>query len=208
MILVSGGTATVRSLSPSPYLGHLHTPANGNRIDGYWLPWACDNGAFLGLDVSAFLKMLSLVSAAKQKPMWVTSPDVVGDSVETLRRFSIWGPLIRELGLAVAFVMQDGCERLGIPWDDLDAVFVGGTTGYKLSREAVETVREAQSRGKWTHMGRVNGFKRVRYAKNLGIDSIDGTQWSRFGETYLPKALRVLAAEPPRQKCLFMECGP
>jgi hypothetical protein len=153
MILVSGGTATLKRLTPSPFLGHLHTPTCGNRLASYWLPWACDNAAFTGLDVPAFLRMLASVLVDNGKPLWVTAPDVVGDSRETLRRFRVWGPLIRELGLPVAFVMQDGCETLGIPWDDLDAVFVGGSTEYKLSPEAAATVREAAERGKGTHMG-------------------------------------------------------
>jgi hypothetical protein len=36
-------------------------------------------------------------------------------------------------------------------------------------------VRDARRRGKWVHMGRVNGLRRLRIALDFGVDSVDGT---------------------------------
>ena len=34
-------------------------------------------------------------------------------------------------------------------------------------------------------MGRVNSLRRLAYAASIGCDSIDGTQWVRYRDTYL-----------------------
>ena len=44
-------------------------------------------------------------------------------------------------------------------------------------------------------MGRVNGHQRVRYAKAIGCDSIDGTSLSWFKDRYLKEFLDH-AAQP------------
>jgi hypothetical protein len=38
-------------------------------------------------------------------------------------------------------------------------------------------------------MGRVNSLRRVRYAKAIGCDSIDGSKFSWFRDTYLREGL-------------------
>jgi hypothetical protein len=82
---------------------------------------------------------------------------------------------LRGIDFPAALVAQDGLERLSVPWGSLDCLFIGGTTAWKLGEEAAALVREANERGKWTHMGRVNSEKRVMYAKSIGCDSVDGT---------------------------------
>ena len=62
-----------------------------------------------------------------------------------------------------------------MPWDDFDALFIGGTTDWKLGDGAAQLVREAKRRGKWVHMGRVNSLRRMIYAESIGCDSADGT---------------------------------
>lgn len=71
----------------------------------------------------------------------------------------------------------------------LSAVFIGGTTEFKLGATARAITAEAKRRGKWVHMGRVNTAQRVRYAKQIGCDSFDGTTFSRWRATYLRKGL-------------------
>ncbi len=46
-------------------------------------------------------------------------------------------------------------------------------------------------------MGRVNTQQRMRYAKAVRVDSIDGTSLSWFRDTYLPNTL-IHAAQPPQ----------
>lgn len=202
IVLVSGGTASLRRHGLLGHVGHLHTPDIGNALGSYWLPYAVDNAAFSGFDAPSYLMTLSKVSAMEAKPLFVTAPDVVCDAAETLRRFRIWGPLINELKLPAAFVGQDGCEAMPIPWDEFECLFVGGSTAWKLGSEATELCIEAKQRGKWVHVGRVNSFKRLRIIEQMGADSFDGGNWNRFGDTYLPRLMRFLA-EQTRRRALF-----
>lgn len=184
-LLVSGATVTMRRLakkaSVSPHLGHLLTPANGNKLSSLLssgLPFACDNAAFSSFCPKAFKRMVCRVIDYGKSPMWVTCPDVVGDADATLRRFEDWKHFLH--GLPIAFVAQDGCESVGIPWDEIACVFIGGSTEWKLSRYAEKTCMEAKKRNKLIHMGRVNSLKRLRLAVRWGCDSIDGTSLSMF----------------------------
>jgi hypothetical protein len=185
---VSGTTRTLRRFQDCPYLGHLKTPRSREAIGSLHLPWACDNDAFSGFDVPRYLRMLSGVHG--ERPLFVTAPDVVGDAVETLRRFAVWGPMIREIGLPVAIVGHDGVENEAIPWDACDAFFIGGSTAWKLSRAAALLGQEAKRCGKWLHMGRVSSLIRLRHAYNIGCDSVDGTHWSRWGDKHIPVGIR------------------
>lgn len=100
---------------------------------------------------------------------------------------------LRRRGLPIAFVAQDGCEvGLVPPWWMFDALFIGGTTEWKLGHTAARLVAEARARGKWTHMGRVNTLRRLRYADAIGCDSVDGSSWARWRRTYLDDGLAAL----------------
>jgi len=159
----------------------------GNDVRTYWLPWACDNDCFKGLNAPQFLRCLAKMKEYAAAPMWVTCPDVVGDHVETLRLWNCWSPVLIELGFIPAFVLQDGCSPSDVP--ACDVLFVGGTDQYKLGREAANCVRMGKAAGRAVHMGRVNSLKRIAYAWRIGCDSVDGRQWSSFGETYIPWVL-------------------
>ena len=195
-LLVSGTTRSLaKALAKHPEsFGRLLTPSNRNSIeamtsDGF--PWACDNGCFNGLDEPAFRRMLRRVSG-KPGLLWVCAPDVVGSAVDTLRLLDVWEPVLRAAGVPIAFVGQDGQERLPVPWSRFDAFFVGGTTEWKMSDDAAALVVEAKERGKLTHMGRVNSRRRLRYAFQSGCDSVDGSGFSRWGDAHLLKFARWL----------------
>lgn len=136
-----------------------------------------------------------LTKIAGTSPLFVTAPDVVADAARTLEMFDTWEPIIREHGLPVALVLQDGQEKLDMPWGRCEAVFIGGSTDYKLSGTVRWLVREAKWRGKWVHMGRVNSLERLRTARDMGCDSVDGTGYSMFPDTNLPGALKYLLHE-------------
>lgn len=197
MLLVNGATKDVEPLIADPNIGVLVTPGSKGggpkhdirRIDGWGVKWAVDNGAYSGLDAPAFLRLLAAV-AMTPKCMWVAAPDVVGDAIQTIRKFSIWGPLIKELGLPVAMVSQDGLTPEMVPWGLMDALFVGGTDSFKLSDESVSIVRQAKDRGKLIHVGRVNSKVRIRAAIAMGADSVDGSQFSWWPRRYVPKGLK------------------
>lgn len=136
-----------------------------------------------------------LTKIAGTSPLFVTAPDVVADACSTLAMFNAWEPVIHAHRLPVALVLQDGQENLCMPWGRCEAVFIGGSTDYKLSDTVRWLVREAKWRGKWVHMGRVNSLERLRYARDIGCDSVDGTGYSRFPDTNLPGALKYLQHE-------------
>jgi hypothetical protein len=189
MIFLVSGTTTSLSKAMRVYpdrLGVLLTPNNRNAVS--WcvqtgLPWAIDNGAFSGFDPDRFRRLLRR-AADKPRLLWVVCPDVVGQARATLDLFEQWQPELTAAGVPVAFVGQDGQEDLPVPWDRLDAFFVGGSTRWKLSEAAGDLVREAKRRGKWVHMGRVNSLRRMRVAYEIGCDSCDGSSASRWGDKY------------------------
>jgi hypothetical protein len=198
MILVSGATATVRQHRGRYGLGVLFTPMNWNDpVNSLWpgCVWAADNAAFTAFDTDAFLAMLERLQRHPDC-RFVAAPDVVGDAAETLRRFRLWGPMIRSLGFPVALVGQDGLTPAVTPWDAFDAFFIGGSTDWKLSREARELASYAKARGKWVHMGRVNSKRRLHYAERIGCDSIDGTSFSRWANVHIPKGLAWIEPLP------------
>ena len=119
----------------------------------------------------------------------------MGNARATLRRFRVWGPIIQGHGFPVALVLQDGQESLPVPWSDLDAVFVGGTTAWKLGYAAHTLVQEATQRGKLVHMGRVNSLVRMRLAARWGCDSVDGSGFSRWRKLIEPGVRWLRRAE-------------
>jgi hypothetical protein len=153
-------------------------------------PWAADNGRFAtpaDYTDTGFLAWLATMPA--ESCLFATAPDVVGDAAATLALSAPMFARIRALGYPVALVAQDGLERLNIPWNDFDVLFIGGSTGWKLGEAAHELADEAKRRGKWLHMGRVNSLRRMRLAHAMGCDSVDGT-FLRFGPDVLLPRLR------------------
>ena len=190
--MVSGATKTVRRYCNSPYLGHLLTPSNGNRIETLLetgLPWAADNAAFSGFNEDRFRRMLDRIEG-RAGCLFVAAPDVVADAKATLVLFNAWRRQIASRGLPVALVAQDGLEALRMPWGRFDALFIGGSTEWKVGEHAETLCREAKARGKWVHMGRVNTRQRIRLAASWVCDSVDGSGFSRWPDQKIPKGLR------------------
>ena len=106
-------------------------------------------------------------------------------------------PYVAEVGLPYGFVLQDGATSATIPWHQCQALFLGGSTEYKLSEEAHELCREAKRRGKWVHVGRVNSARRERLIAPFA-DSFDGTKYSQFARRHLPSCLNRLAGSGPQ----------
>jgi hypothetical protein len=190
LLLVTKADPTIRRLA-HPALGRLVTPRHCSSIEQTahaGTPWAADNDAFHGVDPAAFGAMLDRL-AGLPGCLFVACPDVVGDAAATRRRFARWAGAIRRARLPVALVAQDGLERRRVPWAGIDALFVGGSTPWKLSDHAAGLVAQARARGVWTHMGRVNSARRLAWAKAIGCDSADGSGYARFTDTHLPPAL-------------------
>lgn len=186
MVLVGKGYGTLRRYS-GPNVGRLIQPRDcGRPYDtARDMMWAADNDAFNGFKPGPFRDMLRKWQGLP-RCLFVACPDVVADWKATHRLFDVWEPEIRHHMLPVAYVTQDGVPREYVPWHRIDAIFVGGTDAHKLGDEAARLTVEAKARRKWVHMGRVNSGKRVMWARDLGVDSIDGTSVSMFTDTHLP----------------------
>jgi hypothetical protein len=173
--------------------GAMVTPKQGNKIPA-GVRVAVDNGCFSDPDGfgdgSAFLECLT--SHPPDAVAFATSPDVVADWTATLDRSVEWLSRIRSANYRAAIVLQDGATIDTVPWSAADAVFVGGSTEWKLSPTAGDLVQEAARRGVWAHMGRVNSFRRLRLAQWFGCDSVDGTFLVFGPDVNLPKVTRWL----------------
>ena len=130
------------------------------------------------------------------RPLFVTCPDIVGDGPGTLALFRQWMPALHGLGLPAGLVAQDGMTAGELDSPLIDAVFIGGTDGFKMGPEAAAIGREAKRRGLWLHMGRVNGHRRVMYAKAIGCDSVDGSSLTWFKDRWLARFLERARADP------------
>lgn len=137
--------------------------------------WICDNGVFAGqFDEEVFYQFIERLAAYKDQCVFVVAPDVIGDSKKTLEQFEQYAARIKALGYPVAFVAQDGQEDLPFP-ENFDALFIGGSTEWKMSRKAEICIKRAQALGKWVHVGRVNTRRRIRHFALVKVDSVDGT---------------------------------
>ena len=141
------------------------------------ISWAADTGIFgtMPFSLERYLERLDVWQTERGRCLFATAPDVVADWEKTLESSMPVMPLIREKGYRGALVLQDGATSATVPWNDIDVVFTGGSTEWKLSEEAYRLVQEAKDRGLWAHMGRVNSLRRLRAAHMGGYDSADGT---------------------------------
>lgn len=184
-LLVSGGH---RPMYDEYDVGHLICPRSRNII--WSREWAADNAAFSGFDADSWCAMLDAITG-RSGCLFATVPDVVGDAKHTRVWWDNWKDRVYLAGLPAAYVLQDGSADVGVPWDECAALFVGGSTAYKVSAEAVLFIREAKRRGKWVHVGRVNTERRLRWAQHVGADSVDGSGFARFPDHMFPRYTRV-----------------
>lgn len=140
--------------------------------------WAWDNDCYnLGesFEIGAFLSWLETLKPYRESCLFGSCPDVVGNHKATLDRFMATYQNFADWPLA--FVLQDGCQTQDVPWSLIQAVFVGGSTEYKLSQTVLQILIEAGQRKLWRHVGRVNSRKRINHFYGLA-DSFDGTGFS------------------------------
>lgn len=213
-------------------LGLIDTPDQGNKHPENVM-WIADNGKFsptraekgIPWDEEGWWNFLVKNVDKAHLAVFATAPDVVnwveypngkkgpmGDAAATLVESARWYDKIRELGYPVALVAQDGLDPADVPWDKIDAIFVGGSDDYKVGTAppprvralkadgtplgipgSIGVVQEAKRRGKWVHIGRVNSLARYRFARLVGADSVDGTYLKYKPSETLPQLLSWLA---------------
>lgn len=164
-------------------VGQLLTPLTRFTLQDSARPWAIDNGAYSRFEEKSFVSLLERERHHAKDCLFVTLPDVVGSAIRTAECFRRWrskNAIVLE-GYKLALVAQDGLEAMPMEptWDEFSAIFIGGTTVFKLSR-AESIIKAAKILGKWVHVGRVNDPLRFQYFEDLGVDSIDGTGISQY----------------------------
>ena len=170
----------------------LLTPRTRFRPQRPEARFAIDNGAFSRFDPAEFESLLRREYPRKSLCRFVAVPDVVGSARRTLEVFDHWYERIGQWPLAL--VAQDGQEDLPIPWKLISAVFIGGSTKWKLSTHATDIIKAAKAMGKWVHVGRVNEPCRFENFEKQGADSFDGTGLARY--THMRERLYKAEHEP------------
>lgn len=187
--------------------GIMLTPAGGVRLPATEALscWGADTGCFnqgASFQLDRYLTWLERMAPAQSRCLFATAPDVVGDAAATWERSRDVLPVLRRMGYRAALVAQDGIEATCVDWSSFDVLFVGGTTGWKLTL-GYEIAAEARRRSKWTHQGRVNSRIRLRAARAAGFDSADGTHSSFGPDKRVPQMVRWMG-EIRRQPGLLL----
>jgi hypothetical protein len=159
-------------------VGQLLTPLTRYTLRDPTRKWAIDNGGFNEADVPGLMSLLEREAHHRENCLFVAVPDVVGSARRTLEVFELMKA--RFAGWTLALVCQDGQEHLPIPWNDIGAVFIGGTTKWKLSEHVEHIIKAAKALGKWAHVGRVNDPARWLHFEKMGAHSGDGTGLARY----------------------------
>jgi hypothetical protein len=188
LYLGTGSEPDVVAMMDAGRLGLMLGPgANSRSSYPDHVSWGADNGCFANnYNPDRWWSWLTRWARFAPSALFACAPDVVCDAEATRDLSTPWLAPIRSLGYPVAYVGQNGQSDVPVPWDDIDAFFIGGDDPWKLGGEAADLASEAKARGKWVHMGRVNSGRRWRYAERIGCDSVDGT-FLRWPTTNLPR---------------------
>lgn len=185
-------------------LGHLYGPG-GQRGPWPWFPYALDNGAFACWDPKenrfdsakwavtepAWQRLIFWSQTVAIRPLWAIVPDVPGDAVATFEKWKTFAPTVTEIPLALA--VQDGMtvEQVRALSPAPAVIAVGGTTEWKW--ETVEKWAQAFPR---VHLLRCNSPARLYDLEAMGVESCDGTGWSRGDRTQTEGLERWARSKP------------
>lgn len=203
LYLATASTQRVRDAMSAGTLAQMVTPTSGNRL----VPgatFAIDNGTVRIVNGAPTTdpdwdpaRWWATLDRYADTPgcLFAVVPDVVGDAEATNERWAVYHGAARDRGYRCAYVLQNGCTSIPA---SAGAAFVGGDTEWKLGPQARGLVAQAKARGLWVHMGRVNSERRLRYAFQLGCDSVDGTYLAFGPDRNLPRLQRFMrrATEP------------
>jgi hypothetical protein len=173
----------------TPYGGGKHALESNNRF-------GVDNDSYTGkFDRDKFLRLLDKIAPHKDRCLFINPPDVVGNAIQTTNLYHEWYTEIKGRELPISYILQDGC--VGIPDLKPNALFVGGSTEFKLSQWVLKLLQVVKS-DYWIHIGRVNTLRRLLHFRYVA-DSFDGTQAYRFqpdiGTKYIRNSLRFIDAQ-------------
>lgn len=168
-------------------LGHLYSP-RAQRGPWPWFPYALDNGAFSCWEPKsntfdharwarteqAWNELIVWAQSAPTPPRWAIIPDIPGNAQATLERWQEFAPKLTFFPRTLA--VQDGMEPDHVRGLTVqpDVIAVGGSTEWKW--ETVEAWAKAFPR---VHVLRCNSPAKLEWMESIGIESTDGTGWSR-----------------------------
>lgn len=187
----------MRDAMSAGLIGMITTPRQGNRIPP-GAAFIVDNGRYSQQGVGddspgwpgdlRYTAWLARLQPRARDCRFVIAPDQPYDMTRTLELAGRWCYEIRRMGYPAALALQNGAERIRLPWADFDVACIGGDVAWKLSPAAAAIAREASQRGKPVHMLRVNSLKRIRLAYGMGCDYADGG-FLRWPDRRLPELL-------------------
>lgn len=193
-----------------PKVGRLLTP--GRNWHTPHCRYACDNGVYAAyqkkrywdedMEVDYF-RMLDKLPKEKP-PLFVILPDVVADWNATLALAQIYLPLLRDRGLPSAIALQDGCDFQEAMRLNTEAIFVGGSTEWKLAN-IENAVRYFKPVGRWVHIGRVNTAKRLSLCLRAGVDSCDGTGLNKHFDRMIQPLKNAYEKEKQARRLLTLD---
>lgn len=191
MIAYASRTGTKRNLAALRAAGwRLMVSARGVlRTEGF--PYALDNGAWTSFqrkerfDADAFRRAIGVLGPGAD---FIVVPDIVMGGLESLTFSRRWWdalhdyPALRPVPKLLA--VQDGFEERWVRplLSPNTGIFVGGSTAWKLHTMA-RWAALARDHGAICHVGRVNTARRIALCAAAGVDSWDGSGWSRFADT-------------------------
>lgn len=161
-------------------------------------PWFLDNGAYVDYaagkkwEPGRWLDVLKLLKTDPHQPDFVVVPDIVAGGMESLDFSLSW--VQRLEGHTIYLAVQDGMPEGEVQKVAriFDGIFVGGSLAWKLETGAA-WVDFAHRNGMACHVGRVGTAPRVRWAREIGADSIDSSLplWSAGNLEHFLDALRA-----------------
>jgi len=186
-------------------IGHLMSvdKLTAPRLD---IPWALDNGVFGAWNggrewqEEPFYKYLE--TYAGWNPLWVVVPDWVGDKKRTLELWDYHSSTVSGFGVPLAIAVQDGMTPTDVP-KNADVIFVGGTTSWKWRNLKMWTENFPR-----VHVGRVNTYRLLWMAHEVGAESCDGTGWFRGDRKQLQGLMDYLSESEQEQKPQLELCLP
>lgn len=174
--LIDGSGARIeKRTNQAPHLieGQLLTPLTAYKKASNI--FGVDNGAFSGLDLKGFKRILKEQYNNRFNCRFVAIPDKVANHKETLKMYEEYESLAD--GYHKAFVVQDGFDYFP---SNASALFIGGSTEFKDSYECEQIVRFGLKLGLHIHIGRVNTFDRFYHYHKVGAHTCDGSGVSMY----------------------------
>jgi hypothetical protein len=104
----------------------------------------------------------------------------------------------------IAVVLQEGIVQTEDLWF-ADAIFVGGNCHDFKLKYCEPLMQQAHEDGKWVHVGRINGLKKMKWMHDMGcVDSFDGRSYSAWPDANLRPAVEYLRKLKRQQRQLSL----